>query len=268
MRPGDVPRRRLHEPDSPGHHRHRTAARPGLPGHGRPGLRRLLPDAVLGELGARERPDHPVPLAGPAGDGRADLPEQRVAPPVDPRSRPGYFEPEVPAHRRVRRRSPPAAAPTAARPILVGGGYINKCYGRNGWAIQVTYLNGWPHCSLTAACAAGDTTISGERLHRLGDHELLRDVHRRHRPGRGLRAAGSRPRHHRLRHGRAGDADPLLGAELPASGRRAGDDDASHHRAGVHLLRHRRSAHQGRDHHDDPRGRRGGAVLQRRGRGN
>jgi hypothetical protein len=27
-------------------------------------------------------------------------------------------------------------------------------------AIEVSYVNGYPHCSLTAACAAGDTTIA------------------------------------------------------------------------------------------------------------
>ena len=55
--------------------------------------------------------------------------------------------------------SPPAGSADGGQAILVGGGYINWCYGRNGWAIEVTYINGWPHCSLTAAVLAGATTI-------------------------------------------------------------------------------------------------------------
>ena len=55
--------------------------------------------------------------------------------------------------------SPPAAAPKAGRPSSSAAGTSTGCYGRNGWAIQVSYVNGYPHCSLTAACAAGDTTI-------------------------------------------------------------------------------------------------------------
>ena len=53
----------------------------------------------------------------------------------------------------------PGGSAEGGQGVIVGGGYINKAYGRNGWAIEVSYLNGWPHCSLTAACAAGDTTI-------------------------------------------------------------------------------------------------------------
>ena len=53
------------------------------------------------------------------------------------------------------RRFAPGGSADGGQAILVGGGYINKCYGRNGWAIEVTYINGWPHTSLTAAVAAG-----------------------------------------------------------------------------------------------------------------
>jgi hypothetical protein len=71
----------------------------------------------------------------------------------------GYFEPETPPIG-IYGSVAPGGSAEGGQAILVGGGYINRCYGRNGWAVEVSYLNGWPHCSLTAACAAGDTTIS------------------------------------------------------------------------------------------------------------
>ena len=70
----------------------------------------------------------------------------------------GYFEPEVPPLG-VYGGVAPGGSADGGQAILVGGGYINKCYGRNGWAIQVTYVNGWPHTSLTSAVAAGVTSL-------------------------------------------------------------------------------------------------------------
>jgi hypothetical protein len=71
----------------------------------------------------------------------------------------GFFEPEMPPIG-IYGSVAPGGSAEGGQAILVGGGYINKCYGRNGWAIEVSYINGYPHCSLTAACAAGDTTIA------------------------------------------------------------------------------------------------------------
>ena len=70
----------------------------------------------------------------------------------------GYAEPEVPPLS-VLSSTAPGGSAEGGQAIIVGGGYINKRLGRNGWAILVTYLNGWPHCSLSAAAAAGDMTI-------------------------------------------------------------------------------------------------------------
>lgn len=53
----------------------------------------------------------------------------------------------------------PGGSADGSQTILVGGGFINWCYGRNGWAVEVTYLNGYPHCSLTSAVTAGATTL-------------------------------------------------------------------------------------------------------------
>lgn len=50
--------------------------------------------------------------------------------------------------------------PDGGSSILLAPGVINDWYGRNGWRILVSYLNGWPHASLTAAAAAGVTSVS------------------------------------------------------------------------------------------------------------
>jgi hypothetical protein len=70
----------------------------------------------------------------------------------------GYAEPELPPLGVYGGISPGGSA-EGSQAILVGGGYINWCYGRNGWAVQVTYINGYPHCSLTSAVEAGATSL-------------------------------------------------------------------------------------------------------------
>ena len=71
----------------------------------------------------------------------------------------GFFEPEVPPIG-VYGSVAPGGSAEGGQAILIGGGYVNWSLGRNGWAIEVSYVNGYPHCSLSAACAAGDTTIA------------------------------------------------------------------------------------------------------------
>ena len=55
--------------------------------------------------------------------------------------------------------SAPSGDASGGQAIIVGPGYIGWQYGRNGWAIEVTYLNGWPHASLNSYVAAGATTL-------------------------------------------------------------------------------------------------------------
>lgn len=43
--------------------------------------------------------------------------------------------------------------------VLMAPGIVTWMFGRNAYDVQVTYINGWPHTSLTATAAAGATTI-------------------------------------------------------------------------------------------------------------
>jgi hypothetical protein len=43
--------------------------------------------------------------------------------------------------------------------VQIAPGYLNWLGGRNGYLLQLTYVNGWPHAGLTASVAAGATTL-------------------------------------------------------------------------------------------------------------
>lgn len=43
--------------------------------------------------------------------------------------------------------------------IEIAPGYVNWASGRNAWRIQIAYINGWPHTSLTAAATSGTDTL-------------------------------------------------------------------------------------------------------------
>ena len=75
----------------------------------------------------------------------------------------GYFEPEVPPISLLNTISPGASA-EGGQAVIVGGGYINWTLGRNGWAIEVTYINGYPHCSLTSAVTTEQITAGTNQI--------------------------------------------------------------------------------------------------------
>ena len=54
----------------------------------------------------------------------------------------------------------PPAAGEGGQGILVSSEYVNWAFGRNGLAILVEYVNGWPHCGITAAVASGASSIA------------------------------------------------------------------------------------------------------------
>jgi hypothetical protein len=70
----------------------------------------------------------------------------------------GWAEPEKPAIG-IYGAIEPSSDAGGGQAIIVGPGYINWAYGRNGYAILVTYVNGWPHTALSAAVEASATTL-------------------------------------------------------------------------------------------------------------
>ena len=56
----------------------------------------------------------------------------------------GYYAPAVPPLS-VYNSITAGGIAEGGQAVIVGGGYINWSLGRNGWAIQVSYINGWPH---------------------------------------------------------------------------------------------------------------------------
>lgn len=53
----------------------------------------------------------------------------------------------------------PTAAGEGGQAVLVSSQYVNWDYGRNGLAIEVQHVNGWPHAGLTANAAQGASTL-------------------------------------------------------------------------------------------------------------
>jgi hypothetical protein len=70
----------------------------------------------------------------------------------------GMAEPLVPPVGLFNSSSPPSDA-SGSQSILIAPGYISWALGRNGYAIQVQYINGWPHAALSAYVAAGSMTL-------------------------------------------------------------------------------------------------------------
>jgi len=92
-----------------------------------------------------------------------DVLSVKVSPNTFPRSwttlPAGYYEPEVPVIG-LYGSVVPSAAGEGGQAILIQQGYLNWSLGRNGYVLQIQYVNGWPHCSLTANAAAGAGTVT------------------------------------------------------------------------------------------------------------
>ena len=71
----------------------------------------------------------------------------------------GYYEPEVPPIG-IYGSIAPGGAAQGGQAIIVAPGYINWSLGRNGWAILITYMNGWPHTEISSPVLAGVSTVS------------------------------------------------------------------------------------------------------------
>lgn len=72
---------------------------------------------------------------------------------------PGYYEPEYPPYG-LFNSSAPSDDAYGGQAILIAPGYVTWNLGRNGYILEVQYVNGWPHTSLTVNASAGNTTIT------------------------------------------------------------------------------------------------------------
>lgn len=71
----------------------------------------------------------------------------------------GMFEPEIPVIG-MYGTSSPSDSGEGGQGVLIAPGYVNRRLGRNGFRVQVSYINGWPHTSLTVKAAAGANTLT------------------------------------------------------------------------------------------------------------
>lgn len=71
----------------------------------------------------------------------------------------GWAEPENPPLG-IYNSVAPSSAGEGSQAILIGPGYIDWTYGRNGYICEITYINGWPHAEITANAAAGAQTLT------------------------------------------------------------------------------------------------------------
>lgn len=53
----------------------------------------------------------------------------------------------------------PSDAGDGGNAVILAPGLINWFFGRNGWALRIRYVNGWPHCGLTEDSVEGATTL-------------------------------------------------------------------------------------------------------------
>lgn len=53
----------------------------------------------------------------------------------------------------------PLAAGEGGQAIRLAPKWVDWCWGHNGYVIETAYVNGWPHCGLTAAASAGTSTV-------------------------------------------------------------------------------------------------------------
>jgi hypothetical protein len=70
----------------------------------------------------------------------------------------GYFEPETPPIG-IYGSAIPSGSAFGSQAVLIAPGYIDWRFGRNGYAVQVSYVNGWPHSEITTSATAGSTSL-------------------------------------------------------------------------------------------------------------
>lgn len=71
----------------------------------------------------------------------------------------GFAEPELPPYG-LYNSSAPSDDAYGGQAILIAPGYVCWDLGRNGYIVEIQYVNGWPHTSITASSVAGATQIT------------------------------------------------------------------------------------------------------------
>jgi hypothetical protein len=54
----------------------------------------------------------------------------------------------------------PSAAGEGGQAVVLAPGHVGFANGRNGYTLRTTYINGWPHCGLTADVAEGASVLN------------------------------------------------------------------------------------------------------------
>jgi hypothetical protein len=70
----------------------------------------------------------------------------------------GYYEPEYPPSG-IFGSAQPTGSGDGGQAVIIAPGYVDWCLGRQGYVIQVQYVNGWPHAGLLASCVPGATQL-------------------------------------------------------------------------------------------------------------
>lgn len=70
----------------------------------------------------------------------------------------GFAEPEYPPFG-LYNSIAPASDANGSQAILIAPGYVTRNLGRNGYILQITYVNGWPHTEITGNVAAGVSVV-------------------------------------------------------------------------------------------------------------
>lgn len=71
----------------------------------------------------------------------------------------GFAEPEYPPFG-LYNSVAPASDANGSQAILIAPGYVDRCLGRNGYILQISYINGWPHSEISVTASAGASTIT------------------------------------------------------------------------------------------------------------